>query len=159
MRFITIHASATYPSMDIDAAEIRDWHLSRGWRDIGYHEVIRRDGTVELGRPADQTGAHVGGHNTGNYGICLVGGLKQGTKIPEDNFTPAQYAKLRNRMLAHHTRWPEAIIMGHNGFPGHEARGCPCFDWRAWRDEFLAELREEPIQLPSHWLDEVDVDR
>jgi N-acetylmuramoyl-L-alanine amidase len=156
MRFITIHASATFPSMDIGAAEITEWHLARGFRTIGYHEVIRRDGTVEIGRQAEEQGAHVGGFNPGNYGICLVGGLAQGTKRPENNYTDAQWDALRERMLIHHARWPQAIIMGHNGFPGHEPRGCPCFDWRKWREEFLASLHEIPVQLPSQWYDEVD---
>lgn len=156
MRYITIHAAATFPSMDIGVKEIRQWHLANGWRDIGYHEVIRRDGTLEPGRPADQMGAHVGGYNRDNYGICLVGGLKEGTKVPEDNFTGAQYHTLYRRMMVHHGNWPEAIIMGHNGFPGYESRGCPSFDWRKWRDDFLASLLETPLQMPSHWYDEVD---
>jgi len=47
IRYITIHAAATTPSMDIGVKEIREWHLARGWRDVGYHFVIRRDGTLE----------------------------------------------------------------------------------------------------------------
>lgn len=156
MRYITIHASATFPSMDIGVAEIRDWHLARGFNDIGYHEVLRRDGTWEKGRPAHIKGAHVGGFNTDNYGVCLVGGLKEGTKTPENNFTAAQWSELRARMTELHRQWPGAIITGHNGFPGHESRGCPCFDWREWRAQFLASIAEDAIQLPSHWYDEVD---
>lgn len=157
MRYITIHASATPPSMDIGVDEIRHWHADpkphgNGWSDIGYHEVIRRDGTWEQGRPASRMGAHVLNFNQGNYGICMVGGLREGTKIPEDNFTPAQYATLRRRMMVHHNDWPEAEIMGHNGFPGHESRGCPCFNWRQWRDDFLA-AQAGP---PGPWPDEVD---
>lgn len=152
MRFITIHASATFPSMDIGVAEIRDWHLAKGWHDIGYHEVIRRDGTTEFGRPAHVQGAHVLNFNPDNYGICMVGGLKEGTRTPEDNFTIEQYDTLWKRMLVLHTKWPEAQIVGHNFFPGHENRGCPCFDWRKWRDEFLADVNDPA----GPWPDEVD---
>ena len=55
---IFIHCSATPPSMDISADDIRDWHLARGWSDIGYHAVIKRDGTIEAGRSEDRAGAH-----------------------------------------------------------------------------------------------------
>lgn len=156
MKYITIHTADTYPDMDIGAAEIRDWHVNgNGWRDIGYHRVIRRDGTVEQGRPDNQTGAHVGGHNTGNFGICLVGGKSRETDGCEDNYTKEQYDALYYLIKELHTRWPDAEIMGHNGFKGHESRGCPCFDWIEWRRYFMSSINEP--QMPSHWLDEVDL--
>lgn len=164
MRYITLHTSATQPSQDIGVKEIRDWHVNgNGWSDIGYHEVLRRDGTWEEGRDHGRTGAHVGGHNTGNYGICMVGGIREGGSPNnhrdfEDNYTDAQWASLYQRMKQLHEMWPNAIIMGHNGFPGHESRGCPCFDWKAWRADFLSSLKEEEVELPSHWIDEIDHD-
>lgn len=156
IRFITIHASATTPSMDIGVEEVTQWHLDRGWSDIGYHWLIRRDGTWEKGRPSVYQGAHVGGFNSGNLGICMVGGLKEGTKTPENNFTDPQWVTLFERVRMLHENFPEAVIMGHNGFPGHEARGCPCFDWRDWREEFHRRIREPLHQLPSHWYEVVD---
>ena len=51
IRKIIIHCSATPEGKDIDAEEIRQWHLDKGWRDIGYHYVIKLDGTVEEGGP------------------------------------------------------------------------------------------------------------
>lgn len=36
--------------------------------------MIRRNGVVEEGRPIEQSGAHVAGHNHDSIGICLVGG-------------------------------------------------------------------------------------
>lgn len=163
MRYITLHCSATRASQDVDAAEIRRWHTDpkprgNGWRDIGYHYLIKRDGTVERGRPEHVTGAHVGGHNTGNLGICLVGGVADDGKTPEDNFTPAQWDSLRPLLTKLHQRYPQAIIMGHNGFPGHESRGCPCFDWRAYRDQLHAAWEEKPAVWSGHWYDEIDTE-
>lgn len=147
---ITIHASATYPSMNIGAKEIRQWHLDRGWRDIGYHRVIRRDGTVDEGRPESIMGAHVKHHNRDNLGICLVGGLKEGTQEAEDNFTPVQYIMLTKVLVDLLHKHPEAIIQGHNGYPGHETRACPCFDWRAYVD-YLNRAMAAPYR-PSGWM-------
>ena len=65
----------------------------RGWRDIGYHFVIRRDGAVELGRDVKAIGAHAYGLNKYSIGICMVGGRGTDGK-PEDNFSDKQYLSL-----------------------------------------------------------------
>ncbi|EMQ2877340.1 N-acetylmuramoyl-L-alanine amidase, partial [Vibrio navarrensis] len=75
MHYITIHCSATSPEQNIGVSEIRAWHRAKGWRDIGYHWVITRQGELQAGRPMTQQGAHVRGHNQGNIGICLIGGV------------------------------------------------------------------------------------
>lgn len=130
---LIIHCSATKPSMDIGAKEIRKWHTDKppngnGWSDIGYHYVIRRDGTVEPGRPLALVGAHVAGHNTGSHGICLVGG------IPEANFTKEQWDQLARVVRAFKAQYPKATVHGHNEFDAGKA--CPSFDVQKWlRDE------------------------
>lgn len=70
-RLVVLHHSA---SPDVPAAEIHAWHLARGWAGIGYHFVIRKDGSIERGRPLDAIGAHAGaGVNGCSIGICLCG--------------------------------------------------------------------------------------
>lgn len=89
IQWITVHCSATAANQNVDAARIRQWHLAKGWLDIGYHWVITRNGHIETGRPAEQIGAHVKGANQGNLGICLIGGC-DAQQHPQDNFTLAQ---------------------------------------------------------------------
>ena len=60
-------------SPDVSADTIRRWHKARRWRDIGYHRVIRKDGSIELGRPDSQGGAHTRGHNLESLGVVLTG--------------------------------------------------------------------------------------
>lgn len=121
---IIVHCSDTPASMDIGVAAIRDWHVAEnGWSDIGYHYVIRRDGTVEVGRPVDVRGAHVVGHNSSSIGICLVGG---GGGL--FNFTMAQVEALS--LLTEKLRrvFGQMDVYGHRDFnPGKQ---CPCFDVR-----------------------------
>ena len=71
---IIIHCSDTTASQDIKASDIRQWHIERGWSDIGYHFVIRRDGLIDLGRDISTKGAHAKGHNHDSIVVCLVGG-------------------------------------------------------------------------------------
>jgi len=64
--------------MDVGFTEINDWHAEKGWKSpsgisCGYHYIIRRDGVVERGRPDQEPGTHVKGHNKRSIGICWIG--------------------------------------------------------------------------------------
>ncbi|UWZ99309.1 N-acetylmuramoyl-L-alanine amidase [Vibrio splendidus] len=128
--FITVHCSATSPKQDIGVAEIRQWHKKRGWRDVGYHLVIRRNGEIELGRPLSQTGAHVKGHNKGNIGVCLVGGCNAELQ-PEDNFTLAQRKALFGLTAALQEQFliSDENVKGHKDWGVHKA--CPVLRLKA----------------------------
>ncbi|WP_198594340.1 N-acetylmuramoyl-L-alanine amidase [Vibrio cyclitrophicus] len=122
--FITVHCSATPPEQDVHVADIRRWHKEKGWRDVGYHFVIRRSGDVELGRPLSQTGAHVKGHNKSNIGICIVGGCNTELQ-PEDNFTLSQRKALFGLVAA----LQEQFLISDENVKGHKDWGvnkaCP----------------------------------
>jgi len=130
VKFIAIHCSATPPTQDIGAKDIDRMHRLRGFRCIGYHYVIRRDGTVETGRPLTEPGAHVENWNHCSWGICLVGGVDSKLK-PEANFTPAQLATLSNLVSELLRRAPHATVQGHRDFP-NVAKACPSFDVAHW---------------------------
>lgn len=59
--------------IDASAEEIDQWHKNNGWVGIGYHYVIRKDGTIEKGRPDWTVGAHAYGENWHTIGIHLSG--------------------------------------------------------------------------------------
>ena len=127
---IIIHCSATRPSTDIGVAEIRNWHVNdNGWSDIGYHYVIRRDGTLEPGRPITSPGAHTVGHNADSIGICLIGGVAADGRTPENNFTPAQWDALERVIVGLQQKYPNTAMHGHNEFA---AKACPSFDVFEW---------------------------
>ena len=132
MRKIThlvVHCAATRPSQNIGVLTIRKWHMDKGWSDIGYHWVIRRDGTLETGRPEKRSGAHVRGHNSHSVGICLVGGINEDSLRPEMNYTKSQWSALKRLLTHKQIQYPDAEIMGHRDFPG-VAKACPCMDVR-----------------------------
>lgn len=130
---IIVHCSATPPSMDIGADTIREWHTDKGWIDIGYHFVIRRNGVVETGRDLDVAGAHAKGHNSRSIGICLIGGVKESDrKTPDANFTFSQYESLA--MLIGELRGKIQSIAKVSGHRDYAAKACPCFDVNALLD-------------------------
>lgn len=133
LKYITIHCSATSPEQNIAASHIRSWHQAKGWRDIGYHWVITRDGELQAGRPMAQQGAHVRGHNKSNIGICLIGGVNT-QQQPECNYTEAQWCTLRQLIKHLQHRYPiaDAHILGHRDWPTGQHKACPCFDVQHW---------------------------
>ena len=141
--YIVIHCSATKPDSDIGADEIDDWHKQRGWSGLGYHAVIRRDGTIEFGRHFDEVGAHVKGQNYRSVGVCLVGGVDADGNA-EDNFSTEQLKSLTAIVATLERAYPDAEVLGHRDLsPDLDGDGvveenewikdCPCFDVREWR--------------------------
>jgi hypothetical protein len=126
---IIIHMSYTPPSMDIGVAEIDQWHRQRGFDRIGYHKVIRRDGTVEDGRPLEVPGAHTLGENADSIGICLVGGKHRSRDTHDCNFTSAQWRALDRACRDLLLEFGDLDISGHRDWA---ARGCPGFDAKEW---------------------------
>lgn len=124
---IIIHCSATPSDMDIGVEEIRDWHMGRGWSDVGYHFVIRRSGEIEVGRPIERAGAHARGHNAHSIGICMVGGNNV------TDFNIKQFNALYNFVIHLRGSYPDAQVLGHRDLEG-VAKLCPCFDVGAFFD-------------------------
>jgi N-acetyl-anhydromuramyl-L-alanine amidase AmpD len=148
---IVVHCSATGPAADIGVAQIAQWHKQRGFDAVGYHYVIRRNGTLETGRRESEIGAHVRGHNANSIGVCLAGGVDAKGK-PENNFTPAQFSTLETLLGELKGRYPHARILGHRDLspdkngdgritPDEFIKACPSFDvtqWLAQREALLS---------------------
>jgi N-acetyl-anhydromuramyl-L-alanine amidase AmpD len=139
MNTIVIHCSATKEGKEYDREDIKKWHLARGFKDIGYHFVIKLDGSIELGRPLNQVGAHVKNANTGTIGICYIGGLDSNGK-PKDTRTPEQKKSLVELINTIKESIPTIkAIKGHRDYskdlnkngridPSEYIKACPCFE-------------------------------
>lgn len=125
---IFVHCSATKPEMDIGVETIRMWHKQQGWLDVGYHFIIKRDGTVEEGRPVNVVGSHVKDWNSRSVGVCLVGGIDAKGKF-EANFTQAQMNSLRSLLVTLLAKYEGAVLRAH-----HEVapKACPSFNLKRW---------------------------
>lgn len=139
---IFIHCTATRAGQDIDVATVRRWHKAQGWSDIGYHFLIRLDGSIERGRPEHITGSHARGFNTGSVALVYAGGLDaQGA--PTDTRTTAQKEAMADLVADLVAAYPNAEVLGHRDIspdrdgdgvvePHEWLKACPCFDARAW---------------------------
>jgi N-acetylmuramoyl-L-alanine amidase len=122
---IIVHCAATPEGKDFTVADIKKWHLARGFNDIGYHYVIYRDGSVHKGRNEDVVGAHCTGHNTNSIGVCYIGGVATDGKTPKDTRTAEQKSALLGVLKQLKSKYPNATIHGHRDFA---AKACPSFD-------------------------------
>lgn len=125
---IFVHCSATKPSQNVGVREIRQWHKEQGWLDVGYHFVIKRDGTVEAGRDEMAVGSHAKGHNHNSIGVCLVGGIDDKGKF-EANFTPAQMTSLRSLLVTLLAKYEGSVLKAHHDVA---PKACPSFDLKRW---------------------------
>lgn len=141
-KLIVLHVTATQAKTDIGVAEVRTMHKALGWKDCGYHYVIRRNGVVEAGRPEGDVGSHVAGFNSIALGISLVGGIDANGK-PENNATPEQWAALIKLLAKLTVKYPDAKVCGHRDLspdkdgdgiiePSEHMKACPCFDAIPW---------------------------
>jgi len=81
---ITIHHDGMTPFTNTSRSagahrveDIRRAHRGQNWGDVGYHYLIDPAGRVWQGRPIEWQGAHVGGQNNGNIGICVMGNFER----------------------------------------------------------------------------------
>lgn len=119
MREIAKHIIHCSDSLTGDVAEIRRWHIARGWKDVGYHFIIRPDGEIEVGRTLEQIGAHCEGHNLDSVGTCLVG---------IRDFSARQFVALRRIDAMLRGMFPGLKSYGHRDFNPHKT--CPNFEVR-----------------------------
>lgn len=124
-KYLTIHCAATPEGRDIKAATIGQWDIAK-FGQISYHHVIEIDGDAVRTLNDNQRGAHTGGANTGNIGICYVGGV-DAKMNPKDTRTPAQKATLRRLVAEYRARFPNIVVRGHRDWPGVK-KACPSFD-------------------------------
>ena len=126
--YIIIHSTNTKPNVDIGAIDIDEKHRKRGLLKIGYHSIIKRDGTIEIGRSFNEIGAHLSEYDDKSVGICLIGG-KNTKGIIAPDYTKVQQKALYTLVKVLTFVYKDAIVIGHNKL---ERTQCPSFDVEEW---------------------------
>ena len=121
---IIVHCSATKEGRDFDVEDVRNWHVKGNkWKDVGYHYVIKLDGTIQKGRDVSVIGSHAYRNNKNSIGICYIGGLDSEGNA-KDTRTKKQKEALRSLYLELFNLY-QCEIIGHNEV---SKKSCPCFN-------------------------------
>jgi N-acetylmuramoyl-L-alanine amidase len=144
LKRLVIHCTATPEGRKVTKEDIIHWHTDpkpkgRGWKQVGYSDMIHLDGEIENLVPYNEdnvvdpweitNGAY--GYNSSSRHVVYVGGTKDGKSF--DTRTKAQMLALKfyvERFLLYH---PGAEVIGHNTL--NPVKDCPCFNvgnWLSW---------------------------
>ena len=125
IKYIAIHCTATPQTTTIESIK-NYWKNKLGWKNPGYHFIIKPDGsTVEL-LSVDKVSNGVAGFNSVTINISYIGGVDANNK-PLDNRTDAQKQSLITLIKRYKEMFPNAIVQGHRDFPNVK-KACPSFD-------------------------------
>ncbi|MFQ6613174.1 MAG: N-acetylmuramoyl-L-alanine amidase, partial [Fidelibacterota bacterium] len=130
---LTLHHAAGWAARSLEEGKkqvlaIQEFHQEgRGWNDIGYHFIVDMAGNIYQGRPETVIGAHVGGANTGNTGVCILGCYHP----PETNYScNDQMTDETRKVLIHLYAWISdtygvnpKVLLGHRDYFG--TTSCP----------------------------------
>jgi N-acetylmuramoyl-L-alanine amidase len=137
LKFLTIHCAATPEGRDISADTVAGWDKAKFGQE-SYHHIVTLDGVDHLRLRDEQEGAHVHLHNSGNIGVCYIGGTDL-HGIAKDTRTPAQKMTLRAIVSEYRKKFPWIIVRGHRDWsadanhdgkiePYEWLKSCPSFD-------------------------------
>ncbi len=142
LKYLVLHCTATPDGREVTAADIRRWHLSpvaaggRGWKQVGYTDLIHLDGNVERLVDNNEDGNvdpweitnGAAGYNSVSRHVVYAGGCDKSMR-PKDTRTAAQLKAMAAYVHDFHRRYPHVRIVGHNELA---AKDCPSFNVQKW---------------------------
>ncbi|MGP1526387.1 MAG: N-acetylmuramoyl-L-alanine amidase [Candidatus Cryptobacteroides sp.] len=143
IKYLVLHCTATPEGREVSSEEIRRWHTSpppigRGWKQVGYTDMVHLDGSVErlvvnnedMNVDSWEITNGVAGQNLISRHIVYVGGCDKNME-PRDTRTEAQKKAMADYVKDFHRRFPDVRIVGHRDFP-NVSKSCPSFDVSSW---------------------------
>ena len=155
---LTLHHAACCSADDLEEGKdqvywIQNFHQNgRGWKDIGYHFLVDRIGNIYQGRPETVIGAHVGGANTGNIGVCLLGCYHPPENNCSQEITPESRQSIVELFSWVSNTYGQSptLLLGHRDYFGNTA--CPGDNiwielprYRAEISDFIQSYFEMPL--------------
>lgn len=127
--YIVFHCTATPQNTTVESI-LRYWKNTLGWKNPGYHHLIKTDGSVVDLLPITEVANGVAGYNHNSIHISYIGGIDaKGRGI--DNRTPKQFLAQLQLLHKYSDMFPDAKIAGHRDFPMVQ-KECPSFEVKEW---------------------------
>lgn len=158
---VVVHWTETPTNKNIGSEEINEYHLASDLEGIGYHYVIRRDGSLQRGRPINIEGQHspLNNHNSRSIAVAFVGGINvpSGTPNPENfvsvqSLTRSQFNTFDHICRAFYSTFAGGQVVGHNDVD--QTEDDPGFDVREYvlanfgkKSKFTSPFTQEPFTV------------
>jgi hypothetical protein len=137
LEFLVIHCTDTPAGRNVSSDDIRQWHLSpppdgRGWKQVGYSDMVHLDGVIEnlvpynnddWVDPREITNGVAGMNSKSRHIVYVGGGEGIDTRTPEQTKVLTKYVK--DLII----KYPKIIVLGHNQV---SSKLCPSFDVSKW---------------------------
>jgi N-acetylmuramoyl-L-alanine amidase len=149
IKYLVVHCTATSPYAQIEAIQAY-WKLQLGWKNPGYHYIIKRNGEVVCLNSEENISNGVAGYNKNAIHISYIGGIDKDSK-PVDNRTDEQKRAMYNLLIELSDKYKDATILGHRDFsPDKDGDGkieyyefikaCPAFDVKEWLKAYTPDI-------------------
>jgi N-acetylmuramoyl-L-alanine amidase len=141
IKYIIIHCTAGNQNQTV-ADILKWWQDGMGWKNVGYHKLITKNGVIHTLAIDDKITNGVAGYNANALHVSYCGGVDY-TGKPLDNRTDAQKISLEAVVKAWKVLYPDAIIKGHRDFSKDKngdgkitaneyIKYCPAFEVSTW---------------------------
>lgn len=142
LTYLVLHCTATPEHRHVTSDEIRRWHTApapkgRGWKQVGYSEMIHLNGEIEtlvkyddndIVESNELTNGALGINSISRH-IVYVGGIDKDDYKPKDTRTPEQLESMKNFVLDFVSKHPGIKVAGHYHFA---QKACPSFNVEQW---------------------------
>lgn len=125
INYLAVHCTATQPDTKIENIK-NYWYKNLGWKNPGYHYIVKADGEIVPLLSIDKVSNGVAGWNSQIINISYIGGIDKSGK-PKDTRTPEQKSSILKLLKELKKVFPNAKIQGHRDFP-KVTKACPSFD-------------------------------
>lgn len=144
IKYLVIHCTATPEGRKVTKEDIIKWHTSpvskggRGWKKVGYSDLIMLDGTLVNMMPYDDDNVvdtweitnGAAGFNSVCRHIVYAGGVDADKLKPKDTRTVGQVTSMTLYVRNFVEKHPNVIVCGHTDL--NPAKACPSFNVGKW---------------------------
>lgn len=124
IKYLVVHCTASPQTTTIDS--IKNHWKTIGWKQVGYHKIVKPNGEVVTLAHDDVITNGVKGYNSESLHVSYIGGIDSRLQ-PIDNRTQGQKDAISQVLHEWRRLYPGAIIQGHRDFPNVN-KACPSFD-------------------------------
>ncbi|MRM97665.1 N-acetylmuramoyl-L-alanine amidase [Riemerella anatipestifer] len=143
IKYIVLHCTATSQTTTIESIK-RFWREKLGWKNVGYHYIIKPDGEIVQLADLNTITNGVKGRNKNAINAAYIGGVEKGKAV--DNRTLQQKASQVKLLRELQEKFPKTEIVGHRDLspdlngdgiisPHEWTKECPSFDVKQWLKE------------------------